>query len=205
MPNLNIKNIYEWPLVTRALIIGLVCAIVFYLGYLFDITDLAKKLTSSTEKYNDVKQQIHMVIEKENIIKNEVIHLGRSKNLLNQLQNQLINYRDIPQLLNEILKLGANNQIHFSLFSPEKNSSQNNYFKMPIHIIAVGSYHQLAQFMSEIANMPWIVVIGEFTFSNDFKNDVLGAKLAEQAAVQNLLLADFKLEVYHRAESTQKK
>lgn len=205
MRNLNIKNIYEWPLVTRSLIIGLICAVFFYLGYLLDITDLDKELNNSKDKANDLKQQIQLIIEKQNIIKNEVSHLGQSKLMLNQLQKQIVNFNNIPQLLNEILKLGANNQLHFSLFSPEKDASANTYYKLPIHVIVVGSYHQLAGFLSQVANLPWIVVIGDFTISNNFKNDVLGAKLAEQAVAQNLLMADLKLEVYHHAQNTPDK
>lgn len=205
MPKLNIKNIYEWPIMTKTLIVGLICAGFFYLGYLFDVVDLDKKLNNTKTKMNDLNQQIELVIGKQNKMKNAVASLDESKRTLNQLQKQVINYNDIPQLLNEILKIGANEQIHFSLFSPDKDVSANAYFKIPIHILAVGSYHQLADFISQVANLPWIVVIGDFTISNDYKNDVLGSKLAEFAAAQNLLTADLKLEVYHYAKNNQQK
>lgn len=199
---LNFKNIYEWPLITRILIIGLVCAVVFYLGYWLDTSSLNEDLENTQRKEEDIKEQLKLVISKEEMTKNELSQFDMLEKLLSQWQKRMITYSELPEILNQILKIGATNHLHFSLFNPGQEVKEGSYLKVPIKVIAVGSYHQLGDFISQVANLPWIVVVGDFTLSKENKNDVLGAKLAEQATAENLLTAELTLEVYHFGEKS---
>ena len=57
------------------------------------------------------------------------------------------------------------------------------------------------KFISQVANMPSIIVIGDFTISNESSNALLGEKLAQQAEAQHLLSAEMTLDVYHTLEN----
>jgi type IV pilus assembly protein PilO len=197
MPKYNLNNIYEWPMTTRYLVVGLICAIVFYLGYGWDISALKTQIANAQAKEDELKSQLTFVINKQIKIEREAAQLPKMQASLVEWQKKLINYADLPELLNQILKLGGNNQLHFSQFNPGAEKKVDIYLKVPIKVIVVGGYHQLASFVSQVANMPWIVVVGDFTLSKENKNDVLGSKLAEQATAENLLTAEITLEVYH--------
>lgn len=201
MNKLDLNNIHEWPIATRCVVIALICVIVFYIGYKWDIAALQKKLQTSQAEENDLKLQYQAVIKKQMAARLELIHFNDMRVLLTQWQQKLVRYDELPELLNQILKIGNNNSLYFSLFDPGDGVEDNHYQKIPIKIIAAATYHQLADFISQIANLPWIIVIDNFGITTENKNDVLGTKLAETANSQNLLTLSLMLNIYYKPES----
>ena len=51
------------------------------------------------------------------------------------------------------------------LFRPEKESPKDFYAELPISIEIRGSYHDLAQFISDVAALPRIVTVGDINVS----------------------------------------
>ncbi len=200
MNDYNLKNIHKWPIALRALLIGIACALTFYFGYSRDIATLNLNLKKAKQQETDLKQQLRFIISDKHNVQGEVLQFPQYVSLFNIWNNQLIRYIDLPQLLNEILKVGALNNIYFSLLNPGKETRVGLYMKTPIKLIAVGNYHQIAGFTSQLANLKWIIVVSNFTLSNENKNDVLGTKLAAAAIAGNLLTVEMNLEVYSRAD-----
>jgi type IV pilus assembly protein PilO len=200
MKKLDLNNMHEWPIITRCILIALVCVIVFYFGNKWDLVALQKKLQISKTEENDLKLQYASVIKKQMAAKVQVLHFNDMRVLLNEWQKRLIAYNELPDLLNQILKIGNNNSLYFNLFDPGEAIVDNNYMKVPIKVVAAGTYHQLADFISQLANLPWIVVVDNFTLSNENTTEVLGAKMAETANSQNLLTLDMTLDVYYKPE-----
>lgn len=197
MSSLNIKNIYAWPLTTRCLIIGLICLVVFYLVYSYEIAPLKSQLETAHTKEADLKSQLVLVIDKQMSVKKDLTQYSQYDSLLTEWKSKLVPYNAIPELLNTILKTGATGHISFAQFNPGVSEPAGLYSMLPIRVIAVGSYHHLADFMSQVANMEWIVTFGNFNFSNENKTDVLGSKLATEAGAENLLTAELTLQIYH--------
>ena len=195
----DLKNIHKWPISLRALVIGFACAIAFYFGYSRYLSTLNLNLSKAKQHETELKGQLQLSISQKNSLQSELQQFPKYVSLLNVWNNQLIRYVNLPQLLNDILKIGAQNNVYFSLLNPGKEMKENFYMKTPIKLIAVGSYHQIASFASQLANLNWIIVIGDFSISNENKNDVLGTKLAAQANAENLLTVEMNLEVYSRA------
>lgn len=196
MVKLNIKNFYDWPATTRRLIVGLLCIVVFYFAYTWDIDAIKSTLANKKNKESDLKKELELVVKKEITISNGLTQYKDLVNLLINWQKKFVQYSDLPELLNMILKIGSLNHVYFALFTPGEQAQDNYYYKVPIRIIALGSYHQLANFISQVANMSWIVVISDFNISTEAKNDVLGPKLAAHATEQNLLTAEINLNIY---------
>lgn len=236
MTKLSLNNIHEWPLMTKLLLFFLVFCASLYLGYRYDLSSQIQKLSRAEQQEVDLKQQVELVITKSNIIKSEVAHLPEMQAELGKWKKQLVDYNDLPEVLNQILKLGGDNHLYFSLFSPgasvkvtlEQKSAETpaaatgaapapapvdasaapppqkeviQFNKVPIKVVVVGNYHQLADFISQVANMPYVVSIGNFTLSNENQTGLLGETLAKQAQEQNLLTAELALDVYHTGES----
>lgn len=230
MKNMNLSNIHEWPLVTKILLLGLVFFTFIFIGYRYDLADQIKKLSRASQQEADLKQQIELVVRKNKIIRAEVSRLPKQQAELVNWKKQLVNYNDMPELLNQILKLGGDNNLFFSRFAPgesvkvslpalsskvpQENGlptqedatiptpqvNDNNtvsYNKIPINVVVVGTYHQIANFISQVANMQWIVSIGNFTISKDNQTTLLGEKLAKQAETQGLLSAELTMDIYY--------
>lgn len=203
MKKMTLNNIYDWPLTMRLLVLTAFAAVVFYLCYSWDISSISSKLMNAKQKEVDLQQQLQFSIEKQNDLKNEISQSDKINSTLLQWQNKLVTYNELPQLINDILKIGSTNGVEFPLFSPLQQVKVDIYYKIPIKVVAVGNYHQLANFFSQVANMPLIVAINNFSITTEIKNDLIGTQLAKVAATENLLTAEFNLEVYYLADKTK--
>jgi type IV pilus assembly protein PilO len=76
-----------------------------------------------------------------------------------QQERQLPGKADIDALLAEISQMGAVRGLQFELFKPGQLKIGEHYAELPIEIRLSGSYHALAGFVSDVANMSRIVTI----------------------------------------------
>lgn len=205
MKNIDLNNIYEWPLTLRFLVFGLIGAVVFYLLYRWDGSGLSTELINARQKENEIKEQLEVTLSKQAAVKKEAAQFPKVQLTLLEWQKKLIHYSGMPQLINEILKIGAANHIYFSLFTPSTEIKVQNYFKIPIKIVATGSYHDLAVFISEVANLPSIVVIGNFSITSEMKAEPSEAKPVASPTKEGLLTGEFSLEAYYLAPENKKK
>ena len=230
MKKMTLNNIHEWPLMTRLLLLGLIFAAVFYAGYRFNLAAQILKRSRAEQQESDIKQQIELTINKIKSIQSEVARLPAVKAELSKWKDKMINQKDMLDLQNAIFKIGGDNHLFFSLFTPgekisvpvkhessttdvatlaagsattpaAKKVAELIYYKVPIKIVVVGNYHEIADFISQVANMSWIVEVGNFTISKELATDMLGDKMAKQAAAQHLLSAEIMIHVYHLPET----
>ena len=71
----------------------------------------------------------------------------------------LPNEKEVPSLLRNITKLGADSNLEFRLFSPRKESPEHFYFRLPVSIEVSGNYHDVATFFDKVGQMERIVNI----------------------------------------------
>ncbi len=76
-----------------------------------------------------------------------------------QQERQLPAKAEIDALLAEISQVGAVRGLQFELFKPGQLKIGEHYAELPIEIRLSGSYHALAGFVSDVANMSRIVTI----------------------------------------------
>jgi type IV pilus assembly protein PilO len=196
MKNLNLNMIYDWPIGARAGVLGMVFLIVFMLGQYWKISPLKTNYQDLISQEADLKQQFQLAVVRKDVLTDEMVEYPSLQSILMSWRKQLPLDVDLPELLNQILKMGASHHVFFSMFDPGVETKLNPYWNVPIKMIVVGSYDQVALFLSQLANLSWILSIGDFTFSDENKNDVLGAKLAALANEQNLLTATINFNIY---------
>jgi type IV pilus assembly protein PilO len=197
MANFNFNIIFEWSKPLRFLILLLFFVMVFYVGYYFDLVTLSQRVLSVQQQEENLKQQLDIVFEKKAQIEDEISQLPALRERLNLWQQKLAKPKDLPELLHQILKVGVTNQLQFVFFNPGAEHVEGIYSSQPIKIVVVGSYHQIANFVSQIANMPTIVVVKNFTIIKGDFAAALGGSSTVQATLPNHLTAEISLEVYH--------
>jgi len=73
----------------------------------------------------------------------------------------------IGDLLSSITKLGTESGLKFISFRPQNEIMGKYYASIPVDISVVGKFHELAQFLSGIANLPAsVVVVNQLTFEH---------------------------------------
>jgi type IV pilus assembly protein PilO len=191
------NNIYEWPRALRFLIVLLFFMLVFYGGYHFDLVALSQRVLAVQQQEKDLKQQLKIVYSEKVTIENEISQLPALKGVLNVWQKKLAQPKELPELLHQILKLGVTNDLQFVFFNPGVERTEGTYSSQPIKVVAVGNYHQIATFVSQIANMPTIVVVKNFTIAKGNATAIASTAPAVPSVTQDHLTAEFLLEVYH--------
>lgn len=204
MQKYNLKKIYEWPNHLKKLIYAAVFLITIYFGYLLDISDLQLNLSTIKRNETELKEQIERNLHKEAMLNKDISQYPKYVELLTEWRKQMIKRSDLPELLNQLLKIGSTNHLYFTALSPGAEKLEGSYFKVPIKMTVVGSYHQLAAFISQLANMSWIIYISDFSISSVINKDAgkQGANNSVDGGTR--LTADFDLNVYHVPEDIKK-
>ncbi len=196
MKHFDVKRIYEWPFAMQAVMLGVGALLIIYLGYLIDLSTLQSQIIINEQQVQDLKQQLQSSLNKEVDIKNEVLQLPELKALLKQWQqDKFVDETMLPSLLDTILKEGENNQLKFSTFDPIKEVKEGDYAKVPVKIQMTGTYNEIATFISQIANMQKIVLIGNFSIKKEGSS---AAATMSSLTSDDMLTADMTLEIYRK-------
>lgn len=188
----DFKEIYNWPLVPRSIVVALVCLIVFYLGYFLDLSGSLKQLKDAHQQEEDLKLQLVSLAGNIGDVRSELNKYPLLIDALEKSKKQLIATKELPELLNEILKMGTQNELEFNNFSPGAEMKENAFIKVPIKVVVIGTFDQIASYMSQIANMDKVVVISNFSISKPGQSKVE----TDQSVIGSRLIGELVLEVY---------
>jgi len=122
-----------------------------------ELSRLAKELNESKAITRDLQK-----------FKEQVQKLNEElKTALTQLPNE----REIPEILKNISSLGKESNLEFTLFRPKPEEPQQFYAKVPIELVALGSYHNVGIFFDKVSKLPRIINVVDFnmTRAKDFK------------------------------------
>lgn len=195
MASYNFKNIYEWPPLIRILIAGLFFLVVFYMGYYFDISGLTRQASAIQQQEDGLKEQIEIIYNKRAVLEGEIAQLPLLRNKLTDWQKKLIRPSELPELLNQIFRLGTANQLQFDFFNPGAETKKGVYTSLPIKVVVLGNYHQIANFISQVANMPTIIEVTNLSIARSEQQN--SASQGDAAKTGENLTAQLLLEVYH--------
>ncbi len=170
---LSLDNVGKWPTPVKMGLLVAIALIVSGLGYYFVIKPNIDTYNSLVKKQNELKaefEKLQRMASNLSAYQNQLeVMQERFGNMLKQLPTQ----NEMPGLLEDISKTGIASGLTFELFAPSPEIKHDFYIELPIQIIVVGNYHQLAIFLSRVAEMSRIVTLHDFvieTQANDKQN-----------------------------------
>lgn len=163
MSELTLDNVGQWPVPVKIGVVAGLCLLIIGLGYWL----IAK---ANFDQYSAL-QATEVTLKKEFETKeHQASNLQSYRNqltLMNErfgaMLKQLPAKNEMPGLLEEISKTGIASGLKFELFAPQKEVDHDFYVELPIKITVVGTYFQLALFLSRVAEMNRIVTLHEFS------------------------------------------
>jgi len=165
LKNIDINNLGSWPVPIKIGGILVVCAIVLFAGFWFLIQ-------GELEQYSEAQLKEEGLRETYMNKKALAINLPAYKEQMEEMEQtfgsllrQLPNTTEVPDLLVDITQAGLGRGLEFTLFRPEKELPKDFYAEMPISVEVRGTYHELAQFVSDVAALPRIVTFGDIAIS----------------------------------------
>jgi Tfp pilus assembly protein PilO len=79
--------------------------------------------------------------------------------------------KEMPGVLRRLTLAGQQCGVQFENFRPDADVRRDHYSEVPIQLEVVGGYHQVGQFLAEIANMPRIIRVSNLQVGANNKPD----------------------------------
>jgi type IV pilus assembly protein PilO len=158
--NLDINDPGRWPVLFHALAIGLFFIILSVAGYYFLVQqEQSPKLERAEAEERELKRNFEQKQRKAANFDAYSAQLAEIERSFGTMLRQLPGRTEIPNLLVDISQTGLAAGLQEELFQPLDEVRREFYAEKPIRMRLSGSYHQLGQFVSDIAALPRIVTL----------------------------------------------
>ena len=158
--NLDINEPGRWPTLFQALAVGLFFVILSVAGYYFLVyKEQSPALERAEAEERDLKRSFEQKQRKAANFDAYSAQLAEIERSFGTMLRQLPGRTEIPNLLVDISQTGLAAGLQEELFQPLDEVRREFYAEKPIRMRLGGSYHQLGQFVSDIAALPRIVTL----------------------------------------------
>jgi type IV pilus assembly protein PilO len=165
---LNLRDAGNWPLVPKALVLGLVFLLIVIAGAFFDWRDQLEALDKVQD--DEVKLRQAYAEKKAKAVNLElyVQQLREIEQSFGALLKQLPNKSEMDALLTDINQAGLGRGLQFELFRPAATERVADFYaELPISVRVTGTYHDMGAFASDVAQLPRIVTLNDIGVVND--------------------------------------
>ncbi|BAW81138.1 pilus assembly protein PilO [Candidatus Nitrosoglobus terrae] len=163
---LDFNEISDWPVTVKAVSVILLCTVVTGGGYWFFTQDLLSQLQMLRNKEPELKAIFESKQEKAANLGVYEQQMEEVKLSFGSILRQLPSKTEVANLLTDISEVGISTGLGFDLFKPRAEVPAEFYAELPIQIRVMGSYHQFGIFISEVARLPRIVTLHDFTIQH---------------------------------------
>ncbi|RJX31747.1 MAG: pilus assembly protein PilO [Oxalobacter sp.] len=149
----------QWPIIPQLFCAFGVLSLVLAAGWFGYVSSQMESLDRGVQEESKLKDAYKIKIQQ--AVNLEA--LSKQKDLVNQyvltMEKQLPSKAEMDALLSDINQAGVGRGLQFELFKPGQVVVKEYYAELPIQIKVSGGYHDIASFMSDIANLPRIVTL----------------------------------------------
>ena len=170
LSSLDINDIGSWTRRVKILMAAVLCILIIVAGYHFIIKDQLADLKEIQKKEPQLK---NTYLEKKALAinldayKKQMIEADENFGVL---RKQLPNESEIPDLLIDMTQVGLSRGLQFEQIKPGATIEKDFYAEKLVNITANGRYHQIAEFISDVAALPRIINVANFTLERQNDN-----------------------------------
>ncbi|WP_236234150.1 type 4a pilus biogenesis protein PilO [Pseudomonas tohonis] len=161
--DLDFNNVGSWPVAVKVIACVLLVAAVLALGYNFHLKDLELQLDQQRAEEETLKQQFTTKAFQAANLEAYKDQMKEMETSFGALLRQLPSDTEVPGLLEDITRTGLGSGLEFEEIKLLPEAAQQFYIELPIQISVVGTYHDLATFVSGVASLPRIVTLHDFS------------------------------------------
>jgi len=162
LSDLDLNNLGSWPAPVKVITCLLLLIGVLALGYNFHLKDLQEQLERIRGEEGTLKQQFATKAFQAANLEAYRRQMAEMETSFGVLLRQLPSDTEVPGLLEDITRTGLGSGLEFEEIKLLQEVAQQFYIELPIQISVVGSYHDLATFVSGVASLPRIVTLHDF-------------------------------------------
>ena len=172
---IELSNIGDWPLLIKAAAALILAIAVLVAGYFGLTQDSLIELEKVQKKELELRDTFVLKHKKAINLESYKQQLEEMQQTFEALRRQLPDSTQVADLLVEITQAGLGHGLEFDLFEPKSEKPAEFYAELPISIKVTGQYHQIAEFISDVAGFPRIVTMHNLNLiSQDDKLVLIG-------------------------------
>lgn len=156
---IELSNTGDWPLVIKGAATLLLAILVLVAGYFLLTKDTLTELEKVQKEELALRDTFVSKHRKAINLASYKLQLEEMKETFSALTRQLPDKTQVADLLVEITQAGLGHGLEFDLFEPKSEKPAEFYAELPISIKVTGQYHQIAEFVSDVAAFPRIVTM----------------------------------------------
>lgn len=162
LSDLDFNNVGSWPAAVKAIAGFVLFVVVLALGYNFHLKDLQAQLEMQQAQEASLKEQFATKAYQAANLDAYKEQMQEMEVSFGALLKQLPSDTEVPGLLEDITRTGLGSGLEFEEIKLLPEAAQQFYIELPIQIKVVGTYHDLATFVSGVASLPRIVTLHDF-------------------------------------------
>ncbi len=160
---LELEDFGSWPLPIKAFLVVGLAIVVFILGFCID-TQKSLSILENTQKTEvELKSQYEKKYHRAVNLAAYREQLNLMKVSFGDLLRQLPEKTEVPSLVEDISQQGVAAGLEFKSIKLLAEKRVDFYVELPIELTLVGGYHQLAEFVSNVAALSRIVTLHNFS------------------------------------------
>lgn len=157
--SLNTENVGSWPTWVYALSCVVVAALIIGLGQYYLIKPKREQFERVKLEEPRLKQTFETKQRKVANLDAYKAQLAEMERTFGAMLRQLPSKSEIANLLFDISQTRVASGLEEELFQPKGEISKEFYAEVPNTLTVVGTYHELADFISKLAILPRIVTV----------------------------------------------
>lgn len=173
LKNIDLNNIPSWPLPVKIGGVVIVGLLILAAGFWFIIRGEWEQYEQAQAQEAKLKSTYETKVALAINLTAYKQQMEEMRQTFGSLLRQLPDTTEVPDLLIDITQAGLGRGLEFVLFKPEKENPKEFYAELPISVKIRGNYHELAQFVSDVAALPRIVTFGDIAIATDKKSTKL--------------------------------
>ncbi len=178
LSDLDLNNLGSWPAPVKVITAALLVILVLAGGYYLHLSDLQLNLEQQKAQEESLKQSFSSkAFQAANLeaYKSQMTEMEAS---FGALLRQLPSDTEVPGLLEDITRTGLGSGLEFEEIKLQPEVAQQFYIELPIQIKVIGSYHDLATFVSGVSSLPRIVTLHDFEIKPESKDSSSKLKMS---------------------------
>jgi type IV pilus assembly protein PilO len=165
--NLDMSDMGSWPLAAKALVVAILVLLIGTLTFFLLVDDQITQLEKSEAKEQELRQIYRVKYAAAVNLELYKAQMLEMEQTFSYLLKQLPATHETPGLLDDITYAGTSTGLTFVKINWLPEIEKDFYTELPIKIDVVGDYHQFGNFVSEVAKLPRIVSLHDFSVTTD--------------------------------------
>jgi len=185
---LSVDNIGKWPKPIKYGIILITVMLLFIIGYQLLIKSNIEESDILATKEKKLRTDFESFQEMASNLNGYRVQMEVMQERFGNMLKQLPTKNEMPGLLEDISKTGRASGLTFDLFAPQPEVKHDFYIEVPIQIVVVGNYHQLAVFLSRVGQMGRIVTLHDFVIEGAVEDKQKAEKIEKPVQGEKLVM-----------------